>query len=105
MDIVVELEPIKMVQQSEQRERQVSLGAGMDGQFGFNYKQSAAKLEEYNLPERENSIAPHGLWNIKMPRESLRPWRKGNSSMVDNSINMHIYYTVSITSFLSYLKS
>eukprot|EP00090_Calanus_glacialis_P009538 TRINITY_DN17921_c0_g1_i1.p1 TRINITY_DN17921_c0_g1~~TRINITY_DN17921_c0_g1_i1.p1 ORF type:complete len:206 (-),score=47.08 TRINITY_DN17921_c0_g1_i1:35-652(-) len=91
--IVVELEPIKMVQQSELRERQVGFGAGMDGQLGFTYKQSAVNLEEYNLPERQNSIAPHGLWSINIPRESLRPWRKGNAAMVDNTITMHIYYT------------
>ena len=85
-----------MVRQAELREKEFGIGAGIEGQASFTFKKGGSTLEEYTLPQHSQSISPHSLWRMPLPRESIKPWRRGAGAMVDNIVTIKIYNTVSI---------
>ena len=85
-----------MVRQAGLREKEFGIGAGIEGQASFTFKKGGSTLEEYTLPQHSQSISPHSLWRMPLPRESIKPWRRGAGAMLDNIVTIKIYNTVSI---------
>ena len=85
-----------MVRQADLREKEFGMGVGIEGQASFTFKKGGSTLEEYSLPQHSQSISPHSLWRMPLPRESIKPWRRGAGAMLDNIISIKIYNTVSI---------
>ena len=85
-----------MVRQAEVREKEFGIGAGIEGQLSFIFKKGGSTLEEYTLPQHSQSMSPHSLWRMPLPRESIKPWRRGAGAMLDNIVSIKIYNIVSI---------
>ena len=96
-EIILEVEPIKMVRQTELRERHLRVEAGMNLQFGVQFEQGKAKMECYDSPGHQVNLSPHGVWTKTFPRKSLKPWRSATAAMVENLIKIRVFYVVSIS--------
>merc|ERR1711892_551429 len=93
VEIMVEVEPIKVTRQAELREKQFGIAVGLDGQLGFQVGVGSVPLESCVIPEQRQTVSPHGLWSLPIPRDSLVPWKRGKSAMVENSIQLRLFHT------------
>ena len=104
VEILVEVAPIKVVRQTELRDKNFGIGAGLDGQLGFQIAVGSAPLKSSFIPEERQTVSPHGLWSLPIPRDSLVPWKRGKSAMVDNTIQLRLFCTVSFNNILDISK-
>eukprot|EP00092_Neocalanus_flemingeri_P031333 GFUD01034029.1.p1 GENE.GFUD01034029.1~~GFUD01034029.1.p1 ORF type:complete len:205 (+),score=42.79 GFUD01034029.1:333-947(+) len=89
--IIVRIEPIRMVQQEEEREKEVALGAGIDGQVGVKFKLGKGHLTTWEKEAEEMSVARHSLHDVPIPSDSLPIWKKGKAARVENSVKLRIF--------------
>ena len=70
---------------------------GLDFLICYSYQVGLgqATLETYKTEVQKQTVAPHGVWKISLQSGSLKPWKRGKSTMVENTLQIRVFLSVS----------
>jgi len=93
-DLFVQICPVNLVHQTERADRQFAIGASpLEASFEFQIGRGATKMNTFKSDSKKQSVTPHSVWNTPVPMSTLKPWTKGKTANVENSLSIKVFTT------------
>ena len=53
-------------------------------------------MDTFKSDGKKQSVAPHSVWRTPVPMSTLKPWTKGKTANVENSLSIKVFITVTV---------